>query len=198
MKKKIILTITFVFLFSYLINAEVWISGSFGHVLSLSSTFTDTTTKDYDFYTMSQENKIGFNIGGSLIFHFSKNGYLNINGGLFPITEKYKKTVELMGKEYSSSQFNSFNNYYLRIFPEYRKAHKYGIYTGFGFNFLRKENTVFKVNNLNSSIHSGFKYYVKGAENLNFSLGMDAGYYFFYNNFFAITFTLNIERKIGF
>ncbi len=197
MKKKIILTLTFVFLFSCLINAEVWITGSFGHVLSLSSTFTDTTVKNYDFYTMSQENKIGFDIGGSLIFHFSKNGFLNLKGGFFSITEKYKKTVEFTGKEYSSSHFNSFNNYYLRIFPEYRIGDKYGVYTGFGFNFLKKENSVFKVNNLNSSIHSGLKYYVKGSDNLDFSLGVDAGYYFFYNNFFAFTLTLNIERKIG-
>ena len=195
MKKRIIFIIIFVAFFAGYSKSEILIFGSFGHTVSLTSTFYDTKIINFPLYQETIENNLGFNPEIGFKLKFSKNGFLNISGGYFTITEKYKRTFSLMGKTYSNSSYKSFSDYYLRIFPEYRWAN-YSIYIGAGFNYFKKDEKDFKINNLDTSIHIGTKYLIKPSRDLNVALGIDGGYYFFYNNFLAFTFSIGVEKKV--
>ncbi len=197
MKKKILLIIIVTIFVGVSLFGDVLFFVSSSHDFSLSDSFHNTIVTDYGLYTINERDSLGIKLESGFKIGISKKGYLNLSGGYFTINEKYDKKFTTNGKTFNRTSYKHYKNYFVKLYPEYRwgKDERYSVYLGFGLNFC-DFNGDFSSGKIDGSIIGGINYIIRATDNLNVTMGIEAGYYYLYKRFSFFALGIGIEKKI--
>ncbi len=197
MKKKFLLIIIATLFVGVSLFGEVLFFTSASYDFSLSKPFQSSNIIEHDNYTMTEDDSLGLKLESGFKIKISKNGYFSISFGYFSVNEKYGRTVEINRKTFDLGFREHYNNYFVKLYPEYRwgKDDQFSFYLGFGLNYCDKDKG-FSVNKIDGSVLGGFNYIINAEKDLNVTIGFETGYFYLYKNFSFFAIGIGIEKKI--